>query len=80
MKVFTFLVETFPAEFTHERFVAGVDPDVRVERRAPVERFSTLVTFVRLFLHGDHDMHINNDEGGKCYVCLNRFRKKMRGV
>lgn len=49
---FTFLVETFPAELADERFVAGVDPDVSVERRASVERFPALVAFMRLFLNG----------------------------
>lgn len=47
----TFLVEAFPAELTDERFVPGVDPHVRVERRAPVERLPALVALVRLLLH-----------------------------
>lgn len=47
----TFLVETFPAELTDERLVPGVDPHVRVERGASVERLPTLVTFMRLFLN-----------------------------
>ncbi len=48
---FTFLVETFPAELTDERFVPGVNPYVSVERRASVERLPALVTFMRLFLN-----------------------------
>jgi len=48
---YTFLVETFPAELTYERFVPGVNPDVSVERGAPVERLPTLVAFMRLFLN-----------------------------
>lgn len=53
-RVFTFLVETFPTELADEGFVSGVDPYVRVERGASVERFSTLVAFVRFFLNGNN--------------------------
>lgn len=49
--IVTFLVETFPAELTDERFVAGVDPHVRVERGAPVKRLPALVAFMRLLLN-----------------------------
>ena len=34
--VVALLVEAFPAELTHERLVPLVDPDVRVQRRRPV--------------------------------------------
>lgn len=44
-------METFPAELTDERFVSGVDPYVRVESGASVERLPTLVAFMRLFLN-----------------------------
>lgn len=47
-------METFPTELADEGFVSGVDPYVRVERGASVERFSTLVAFVRFFLNGNN--------------------------
>lgn len=51
----TFLVESFPAELTHERLVSRVDARVRVERGAAVEGFPALVTFVRFFLRHNRD-------------------------
>lgn len=51
--VVSFLVEAFPAELAHKWFIPCVDPDVSVESRTSVERFSTLVAFVRLFLRVD---------------------------
>lgn len=45
-------METFPAELADERSVPGVDPYVRVQRGASVERLPALVAFMRLFLNG----------------------------
>lgn len=53
-RMFTFLMEAFPAELTHERFVSRVDPYMSVERGASVKRFTTLVTFMRLFLQREN--------------------------
>lgn len=46
-------MESFPAELADERFVPGVDSDVRVERGAPVERLTAVVAFMRFFLNND---------------------------
>lgn len=43
-------MEAFAAELAHEGLVARVDADVRVERGAPVEGLTALVTLVRLLL------------------------------
>lgn len=62
VRTVTFLVEAFPAELADKRFVPRVDPHVSVERGAPVERFPTLVTLVRLFLSGRSERRDQEDE------------------
>lgn len=52
----TFLMESFPAELAHKRFVSRVDARVRVECRAAIEGFPALVTFVRFFLRHNNKM------------------------
>lgn len=52
--VIPFLMETFAAELADEGLVSCVDTHVRVERRAPVECLSALVTLMRLLLCVDN--------------------------
>lgn len=44
-------MKPFPAKLADERFVARVDPRMRVQRGAPVKRFPALVAFMRLLLY-----------------------------
>jgi len=46
----TFLMKSFPAEFTDEGFVSRVYSCVSVESGTSVESFTTLVAFMRFFL------------------------------
>jgi len=45
--VIALLMKAFTAVLADERFESGVNAHVRVERRRPVERFTTRRTFVR---------------------------------
>lgn len=47
--VIAFLVEALAAVLAHEGLVARVDARMSVERRRPIERLTTGVTFVWLF-------------------------------
>lgn len=47
--IVSLLVETFPAVFANEGFVAVVNADVRVQGGRAVERFATGATLVRFF-------------------------------
>lgn len=50
LRTHTFLMKSFPAEFTNEGFVSGVNSCMSVESWTSVESFATLVAFMRFFL------------------------------
>ena len=48
--VIALLMESFPTKFTYPWFISVVNPHVRVQGRASIERFATSLTFVRFLI------------------------------
>jgi hypothetical protein len=61
-------MESFPAIFASERFDSGVYPNMRIQRRTPVESFSARGAHVRLLFGMNYFMSTQSGRLSKTFA------------